>query len=283
MSKNTINSIDDFITGEKFYQIADLIYTPNIKSEFDDYNKIENTFNIKKLKDINVVYTHTLYVKHLFKIIKDITVKFIIITHNSDINIDNSFEIPDNVIHWYSQNVNVIKNNLTSIPIGLENKRWFKDINKKQKMLDILNTDKDIKNLVYINHNIKNNPTERLLPYEVLYDKSYATIEYGTNGTNFDNYLYNIYNHNFVICPIGNGIDTHRMWECLYLNTIPIVKTNINNLFYKNHLPICFVDEWRDLDKNFLEEQYIKINTKFYNFDMLKIDYWKTKIDYHRN
>jgi hypothetical protein len=31
----------------------------------------------------------------------------------------------------------------------------------------------------------------------------------------------------FAICPEGNGIDTHRLWECFYLKVIPIVIDNI--------------------------------------------------------
>jgi hypothetical protein len=110
MLKNTINSINDFITGEKFYSCADMIYSPDIKPEFDDYNIQVNTFDKEKLKDLNTIYTHTLYVKYLFDEIKDLPNKFIIITHNSDINIDYSFHIPNNVIKWYAQNANIIGN-----------------------------------------------------------------------------------------------------------------------------------------------------------------------------
>jgi hypothetical protein len=280
--KNIILSTNDFITGEKFYKFSDFVYSPNIKPEFDDYNKQINTFDIKKLKDLNIVYTHTLYVRNLFDIIKDLAAKFIVITHNSDINVDNTFIIPDNVNMWFSQNVNTINDKVSSIPIGLENERWFKDINKKQKMFDISKTEKNIKNLVYVNHNIKTNIGERQEPYDILKDKTFATIVHGTNGQNFDSYLDNIYNHKFVICPVGNGIDTHRLWECLYLNTIPIVKNNINNSFYTD-LPVCFVDNWKDINKDFLENEYKRITNRLWNYNKLKIDYWEGLIDNYRN
>ena len=68
------------------------------------------------------------------------------------------------------------------------------------------------------------------------------------NGDNFDGYLDNIYNHRFVLCPEGNGIDTHRLWECLYMGTIPIVKANKNVRFYED-LPILMVNEWKILQR----------------------------------
>jgi hypothetical protein len=29
--------------------------------------------------------------------------------------------------------------------------------------------------------------------------------------------------YKYVICPRGNGIDTHRVWEALYLGVVPVV------------------------------------------------------------
>ena len=45
-----------------------------------------------------------------------------------------------------------------------------------------------------------------------------------TCGWNSFFYRRILLNYMFVICPEGNGIDTHRMWEALYLRTIPIIK-----------------------------------------------------------
>src|ERR1035437_6243406 len=218
----------NYIQGEKFYCVADQQYSPNIKPEFDDYNIIVNTFNIKNLCDINIIYTHTLYIKHLFKEIKNLNNKFIIITHNSDINVDNTFQIPENVIKWFTQNVNVKNDKLESIPIGLPNNKWNPDINK---IKNIINKQKNIKNLLYINHKIKTNIKERQEPYKLFSNKNWATLE---SNVNYDQYINNVYNYKFVLCPNGNGIDTHRLWECLYVKTIPIVKNNINNSYYRD-------------------------------------------------
>lgn len=271
----------DLIIGDKFYSTVyiDFTFSSNIIEERnDDYNKIENTFDINKLKDINIVYLHTMYKNQFFNLIHNLGKKFIIVTHNSDININNVNNLPENVIKWYSQNVNCIDERLYSLPIGLENSKWFPHLNKQDKILNKVKTVKNIKNLVYINHNINTNLKERIIPYQLLKDKSYATVEFGSNGQNFDNYLDNIYNHKFVICPEGNGIDTHRKWETLYLNTIPIEKKNINSSFYED-LPICLVNDWSEINEDFLNREYLRITNTKWNLDKLDMFYWQNEIN----
>lgn len=264
----------EWIQGDKFESVGDFTYSPIVKTG-GDYSHLVNTFNPNKLKDINIIYTHTFYVKQLFTVIASMSQRFIIVTHNCDINVD--FTPPDNVIKWYSQNVNIVDSRIESIPIGLENSRWFPGINKIGKMQKKIQQRKVFKKMVYINHNIKTNPRERQDPYNILKDMKWATTNYGSNGQGFDNYLDNIYNHPFVICPKGNGIDTHRTWECLYMNTIPIEKRNINNQFYTD-LPILFIDDWNEITEKFLHDEYMRMHNLEWNFEKLNFDYWENKI-----
>lgn len=266
----------DFIQGEKFIQLTDYIYFTKYKGT--EFNPYQNTLDINKLKDGDIIYTHTHYVSNLFNELNNTEIKVILITHNSDHNIIT--EPHKNIIKWYSQNVNIQNDKIESIPIGLENNRWFEEVDKKNKMMGKLNEDKNHKNLLYINHNIDTNRKERLKPYEIFKSLSWVNLEYGANGTNFENYLDNIYNHKFVLCPEGNGIDTHRTWECLYLNTIPIEKININNQFYTD-LPICFVNKWEDITEEFLEKESIRINNTIWNMDKLLFNYWRKKLKFN--
>ena len=264
-------TLDDFITGEKFYQIADLAYSPETNEI--DYNKQINTFDESKLRELTIVYTHTMYTNLLFDRIRNLQSKFIIISHNSDMNIRDVGNVPPNVLHWFSQNVCTIDPRLSSLPIGLENKRWHPEVQKKNRMLGKLRTARKIKNLVYINHNISTNPGERTPPYDALKDKPFATVAYGFNPRNFDNYIDEIYNHKFVVSPPGNGVDTHRKWESLYLGSIPIEKRCPNNTFYED-LPICFVDSWDQVTENFLNSEYDRIIHGQWNISKLYMSYW---------
>ena len=268
----------DYITGEKFKTIADYQYAPGVKNG-EDYDNLQNSLDINKLKDFDIIYTHTFYVKQLFDVISRVDKKLIIITHNSDQNIDDSYIVPDNVVRWFAQNVNVISPKIESIPIGLENNRWFLSERKKEKMAEKYYKERmHMKNLVYINHNVANNPVQRGGIYELFQGKGWATIKDGRNGHAFDNYLDNVYNHKYMICPEGNGMDTHRTWECLYMGTIPIEKRNINNAFHAD-MPILLVDDWKEITEKYLLEiwpvLFCNRNKKKLNFE-----YWKCKIHY---
>jgi len=263
-----------WIQGDKFESVGDFTFSPAIKSG-GDYSNLLSSFNPENLKDVNVIYTHTFYVKQLFSVIAPMKQKFIIVTHNCDFNID--FAPPDNVIKWFSQNVNIINEKIQSIPIGLENSRWFPEISKVGKMQKKLRNKKVFKKMLYMNHDINTNPAERKRPYKLLKGLNWVTTSMGSNGQGYDNYLDNIYNHPFVICPVGNGIDTHRTWECLYLNTIPIEKRNINNQFYTD-LPILFIDDWLEINEKFLYDEYNRITDKKWNLQKLDFGYWENRI-----
>lgn len=246
---------------------------------------------IKLANGVDIFYCHTHEAMDFFK--NPPINKFVLITHNSDGNVTknpkrfnsgssndcdlNNITLPNNLIKWFTQNVDVNDKKIESIPIGLENSIWFKEIEKEKKIKEKFLENKNYKNLLYICHNIRTNPKEREEPYKIFNDKPWVTTEYGLNGNNFDNYLNNIHSHKFVLCPEGNGMDTHRTWETLYVGSIPIEKRNLNNQFY-NDLPICFVNEWSDINENFLNEEYKRIvNTKW---DLKKLDfnYWDEKI-----
>lgn len=87
----------------------------------------------------------------------------------------------------------------------------------------------------------------------------------------------------FNVCPMGNGFDTHRFWECLMLKTIPIVKShdffdNLLNEYPK--LPIVQLKSWEDLPKcidSFTQELY---NELWNNADVSVAleDYWVKKL-----
>ena len=281
----------DWIQGERFMDLADYTYSPKVK-ECDDYDNLPNTVDWTKLENNIVIYTHIAYAKQLLDIMSAFDKKFVLITHSCDRSIDkgkiiktingkvvgvSNYLLPDNLVKWFSKNVNVIDPRIESIPIGLENSRWYASVKKMDKMLSKLGEPRKIKNQVYLNVNVSTNPLKRSMLYPLFKGKPWVTIEEGRNGQNFIKYLDNIYNHNFVICPEGNGIDTHRTWETLYMGSIPIEKRNINNQFYTD-LPICFVDQWEEVTESFLIKEYTRIKEGVWNMEKLGFDYWKDKI-----
>jgi len=246
----------DYIQGNKFKSLADnkKIFFAQTHHKYFVYNSIDAK---------NIIY----------------------ISHNSDVKItdkprilcDADSKCKDKFYRWFGQNVDVIDDKIESIPIGLENSNTFSRLKKIEVISDKLNDERKIKNLLYINHDISSNVKEREEPYKIFADSSYVTMFFGKNGMLYNEYVDNIYNHMFVICPEGYGIDTHRTWECLYLGSIPIVKRNINTTFYTD-LPICFVNDWNEINEKFLLDEYKRIKSSVWNMDKLNFSYWKNKI-----
>lgn len=67
--------------------------------------------------------------------------------------------------------------------------------------------------------------------------------------TNFQNHIFRMAEYKFCICPIGNGLDTHRLWECYYLRVVPIMLKNTYSMNIRNTtgLPMVLLDSWSDL------------------------------------
>jgi hypothetical protein len=286
LNKNKkMHSNFDYIEGSKFIGISDLNYC--LDSSYYSHAVFENTFNENNIntidKDVIVVYTNTHWVEHFFNELKTFKTdkKFILITHNSDHDLNEYvYNLkPNNIIKWYSQNVNYVnnKNDFESIPIGLENPIWFPNANKISNLIDTLKKEKNIKNLLYVNHTIMSYPNERSEPYELFTNKNWCTIEFYENGKNYNNYINNVYNHKFVLSPRGNGLDTHRFWETLYLKSIPVVIKNPNNSYYLD-LPVVFVNKWDEVTEEYLNSEYERINNTKYNLEKLNFMYWENKI-----
>ena len=58
----------------------------------------------------------------------------------------------------------------------------------------------------------------------------------------------------YIICMEGSGIDTHRVYECLLIDCVPIMKrTPLERMFKDYNLPGIFIDSWDEIDENFIE------------------------------
>jgi hypothetical protein len=260
ISSNSFIPDNEIICGEKIQFMADIVIG-NINSINFNPNNIINSKNIKSINDINdiskynsiFVFTHDL---------KDFYNKFeyqistkIIISHNSDHEI---IYIKDVKLHL-AQNCLIKHSKLISLPIGIENSQWFDhNIFHKVRKMKILKT----KN-IYFYFNINTYPS-RIYCYEKLKNKLEWNIK-----RNKEEYFIELAKHKYAICPRGNGLDTHRIWECLYLNVIPII-IEIDNINI-NNLPIIILKDWIDID--YLNNSFInQINNK------LQISYYKKLI-----
>jgi hypothetical protein len=88
-------------------------------------------------------------------------------------------------------------------------------------------------------------------------------------------YLKSLRQYDLVICPAGNGVDTHRIWETLYMGGTPAVLANpiINPLVAD--LPVLVLQDWSELfDSKRIERMWNELDVKNYNFNKLRLSYW---------
>ena len=124
------------------------------------------------------------------------------------------------------------------------------DLDDNLVNIDINNFTKRKENLLYLSFEDNTNIRHRSGLKNYFSQFKWAKILYKKNEI-FE-YENDLRISNFVLCPQGNGIDTHRIWESLYCGSIPIVEDHIGFDQFKN-LPIMFVDDFYKISEKSLE------------------------------
>jgi hypothetical protein len=87
--------------------------------------------------------------------------------------------------------------------------------------------------------------------------------------------------YKFVLSPPGNGLDTHRTWEAMYLGVVPIVKDSSAMRYFQGlGLPLWIVTSWDEVvsvDERDLEGKYEDLKRGF-DCPALFMDYWRRVI-----
>lgn len=271
---NSRPSSTPFISGDGFRKISHHVYEKR------------TVFNPMKIVEKEIVFLEVeLLDKYFEEIHPKINCNYILITHNGDNEINKEIVnkyLDNKIIHWFAQNVSVDHPKLTPIPIGLENRKYCNNgvISYLKKATK---SSKEKINKILYGFNILTNLTERQAAYNIL---SKLTIGDKIDGWPFPKeYFEMLARYKFVASPPGNGIDCHRTWEAMYLETVPIVKDSLLVQYFRSlNLPLWVVTDWKEL--SLLSEQefgniYLKI-TKESNKEALHMDYWIKKINQFR-
>ena len=140
-------------------------------------------------------------------------------------------------------------------------------------MLDISREKITKDKLVYLNVNPQTHSMRKAI-IDKFKDKSYVTYEQPTNTMiGRKDFLRKIKQHSFVICPRENGIDTHRLYETLYMGSIPITEYNDIHASLLD-LPILFITDWNIITEEYLINKLKEMKTRKYNMNKLYTKYW---------
>jgi hypothetical protein len=107
--------------------------------------------------------------------------------------------------------------------------------------------------------------------------------EYATTSSsgNEKDWYKDIMRHCMVLSPRGNGLDTHRTWEALYLGRVPVVKASEMDAVFER-LPVIALKNWDRLSKECLNKEYRnvvnRIALKKYDHRRLWLSYYARRI-----
>uniref|UniRef100_A0A6C0CLP7 Exostosin GT47 domain-containing protein n=1 Tax=viral metagenome TaxID=1070528 RepID=A0A6C0CLP7_9ZZZZ len=255
---------DQIITGEALqrrcdYFLADsldhLRVNPNMHSEIDKKGITPNTLPIELTTKTSTapvfIYCKSDRVPSK-EVFLRIAKEFYLVLHNSDGNVIWSkyaylVEIP-NLLRVFAQNCTIDHPKFEPIPIGIANSMW-----PHGNLKVLLAAIKRIKNgeipkrsTVYYNCKIHNACAPRIQCDAVMTKKGIKNQP----AVPYPQYLETLASYKYAICPEGGGIDTHRLWECLYLGVTPIVLRNYMTEYFNKHLDnrLILLDKWEDLD-----------------------------------
>jgi hypothetical protein len=285
----SVNSINDFHKNiENFIQIHKIILIKNFNNI--NYNALNKIFKQSGKKELKLfIYTHLLeilvkvdFFKHL-----DNNIEYTLYIHNSDHTFDDTYNELlkyDYIKMVYTQNINISSPKVKLLPIGLANSMWphgnmveFYDIVRSTYLHEKQNN-------IYININ-PSTYSYRKIVLDKLIECNWTL----SKGKPYKEYLHELSSHYFCLCIRGNGIDTHRFWESLYLGVIPVIinneTTNCQHFVdILNKLEIPFY-EIKNLDffethsneffnKQLYTKMIIKLKNSIQNLKSLKLSFY---------
>lgn len=262
-----------FVTGDGFRSLAQHTY--------DELCEIKHELVAEKdIVFVRADLLHT-YFKKVHPKIKN---EYILISHNSDENIDDNFTkyIDEKIIHWFAQNLAIEHPKCTSIPIGLQ-LRFYDTKNKVIELLKKYTYTKDRRAKIFYAFSPETN-TKRIDALKALQahplglgPKKFISVE---------EYYSEVSHCFFNASPNGNGIDCHRTWESLYLGTIPVLEKSHVSKYWENiGLPVLLIDSWSEIltmDESFLIKTYSNLQSKL-SSPSLYMNYWTDMILKYKN
>jgi hypothetical protein len=236
------------------------------------------------------------YINLLLPFLNEVKKPFILITamEDTELPLEIDIEFMSKIInnyyfkHWFSINKTIPNNDkFTSIPYGLDywtltTRSFFGDniqtIIEQNSVLESIT--QNMKHFseripkIYANFHLHltdgryggwRSKLPNIIDKDIIYYQPYRI-------TRRDTYL-NMCNFAFVISPFGNGLDCIRTFEALCLGCIVIMRKSVLDIIYED-LPVLFVDEWYDINKELLEKTLNEFKNKSFNYEKLKMDYW---------
>lgn len=178
------------------------------------------------------------FLEHFFRRLEPSS-DYVLFSHNSDRAIDRSlrrFLRRPRLRAWFAVNAAMVHPKLHAFPLGIADPKWRHGDGAALLRVGKLAIERT--ELVDASYEVSTYPRVRE------YCREQTGIE-PLPRRGFEDYVRGLASSYFCIAPRGHGLDTHRVWEALYLRAIPVVTRSVLSDQHPD-LPMIVLDDWSD-------------------------------------
>ena len=277
----------NIVSGEKIQNVCDyylgtrsqLTTNPFAHSQNQKHLCIDSSDIAEQMKkpDLRALFCYLplleTHLQPLVEALSHVTSPITLFFHNGDTTFTqahaNALLQIKSITCIYTQNLSIPPHDkLKPLPIGIANSMWAHgNIYKWTLGLQMPLPKKT--HLVYFYFDVNTNVHKRQSCFDIARSKG---VEVQPKRS-LSEYIQMLSTCKFAICPEGNGIDTHRFWECLYLKVIPICPRNVVTEYYSKLFPVILLNTWDELNVEEIGSFYDTCDWS--NYDKLfDIRYW---------
>jgi hypothetical protein len=162
---------------------------------------------------------------------------------------------------WFAQNASVAHAKLEPIPIGISNTMWPHGNLRILARAMRRQARRSRTGLIFVQFSTSTHPSRVAAEAALTENFPHAHVD-GAPSLPWPRYLDTLGSHRFSACPRGNGLDTHRIWESLYLGVIPIIDRSVLTEHWRDvGLPIVIVDDWAEVTPERLDQEAERLRT----------------------
>ncbi len=156
-------------------------------------------------------------------------------------------DLPPNIFHWFTTNLGIVHPRATCLPFGLPHGN---DALYSAKHLAYL---RPLPKMSMLYVNFGDNTVERLRLKRAYRHQSWVDFHERPDRTELQ-FLEDVVQNDFVLCPAGNGKDCFRTYQAICLGSIPVLEESLFS-HHLRHLPVLVVKDLAGLTADFLLEQ----------------------------
>jgi hypothetical protein len=264
--------------------------------------KFRDYFSLERFSETQTIYCKTdfLFNHHFHRWLTHLhwppSKRLVLITGSADYTIDDAvvrqFKTPA-IAHWFGTNVTAANDpNVHGIPLGIasydprevsssflfrfgDTSEYHQILSRDISFQEVCQTPRTNQHKLYMNFS-KDTYHDRIRIWDEFVNHPW--VHSGTHAITFEGrmaYLKELRASEYSLCARGNGQDTYRFWESLYVGTTPIVEHSRLNAFFHG-LPFI---EWPRMIVGALDAPLLSVSTEGRNYQKLYISYWIEQIE----